>query len=141
MFLIWGCLQMDRGWYVFLHTCVAITFLPLSGIAAFLLPAVYNGAVETVLGLSKNAVGLQWLQYMPRLDDQPSLLDAQTIACLMLCEYGFMVVASHLINITRYFKISRRRIIYHTLEAKKAAGRFIYIVNRNSRDAVAVELI
>lgn len=48
--------------------------------------------------------------HLTPIDNQASLLDVQAIACLLLCEYGFMIIASHLVDIIRYLKISRRRI-------------------------------
>lgn len=107
-----GLLQYERA-SVFTHACVAITFLPISGILSFVLPLVYNNAVDFVHKVLAPMSGLGFLASVPKVDEQASFLDAQAIACLLLCEYGFMVVSSHLVDLTRYLKISRRRIRYH----------------------------
>lgn len=103
------------------HICVAVAFLPLSAILSFVLPLAYNTAVETVQGFARGAPGLAVIAtHLHPLYPDSSLLDVQAIACLLLCEYGFMVIGSHLVDITRYLKISRRRLRSHHMI--KAAG-------------------
>lgn len=99
------------------HCAVAAAFMPIATILSYLVPMTYNhmhnslhDAVRSVAALgSLLASGTTAIKPVAT---EPSWQDVQFIALLLLIEYGFMVAATHLVNLTRYMKISRRRIAY-----------------------------
>lgn len=129
---------------IYKHFSVAITFLPLSFFITLSVPYLYNGGIETLQMLlgggaemsqkkssiynsssgqgdgsaSKNSP-FRLANLFVTIDDQISFLDTQAVACLLLCQYGFVILATHLVNIVRYLKISKRRLQMETCTKSK----------------------
>lgn len=87
----------------FQHFSVAIVVIPLSFLAAMGVQMGYNVSAEIVATLTGFVV--------PPLDEELTLSDIQALSCLIFLEYGFMIIAIHLVDIMRYLKIARRRAL------------------------------
>lgn len=133
---------------LYMHFAVAITFLPLSFLIASGVPYVYNNGIETLQMLlggkakvsqtkssiyNSTSVGgdastsesssFRLANFLVPIDDQVSFLDTQAVACLLFCEYAFMIIGTHLVDIVRYLKISRRRIRANEIRKHKGIKR------------------